>query len=102
MNGLLDETQKSRSEAILNVIQEIKTRWNSTFHMLERLLIIKGSVNTTLVETYTVQNKNKSSVITDQDSDDMEQFVEVLSFFNDATNQLSGEFYTTASVVIPC
>lgn len=30
MIGLLYEPQKSRSKAILNVIQEIKTKWNST------------------------------------------------------------------------
>ena len=101
MNYMLDETQKSRNETLLNIIQEIKTRWNSTFNMLERLLIVKSSVNIVLNETSNNQNKNKTFILNDQDTHDMQQFVDILSFFNDATNKLSGESYATASLVIP-
>ena len=47
------------------------------------------------------QNKNKTFNFNDQDTHDMQQFVDILSFFNDATNKLSGESYATASLVIP-
>lgn len=68
MNYMLDETQKSRNETLLNIIQEIKTRWNSTFNMLERLLIVKSSVNIVLNETSNNQNKNKTFILNDQDT----------------------------------
>ena len=101
MNCLLDEIQVSNNEPVLNIIQEIKTRWNSTFKMLERLLIVKTSVNRVLNETSNSQNKNKSFLLNEQDINDMGKFVEILSYFNDASHKLSGETYTTASVVIP-
>jgi hypothetical protein len=46
--SILHQIQKKRGEKELNPIQKVKTRWNSTFYMLTRMVEMKESMKEAL------------------------------------------------------
>lgn len=80
----------------LKLKQDVRTRWNSTFYMLERLLQVKISLSATLPLL--------DSPPTNLDSNEWlltEDVVALLRPFENVTAILSGEKYPTLSLVIP-
>lgn len=80
----------------LTVVQEVPTRWNSTYDMIDRLVQIKESVELVLVE-----NRHRNISLTDQEYIELEDLLRVLKPFKAATVVLSSESTGIASLVIP-
>lgn len=77
------------------ILQDVSTRWNSTFYMLERFVELETSIRGTLGLLDKVPNVlylNEWTVI--------KEFCKVLQPFEEATRAVSGEQYITASMVI--
>lgn len=77
------------------ILQDISTRWNSTFYMLERFVELETSIRGTLGlldKAPNVLYPNEWTVI--------KEFCKVLQPFEEATRAVSGEQYITASMVI--
>ena len=95
-NGKLKSVQEQMNLPFLKVNQEVSTRWNSTFIMLERLLLIKDPL------CVVVANLPSAPEFLDAEEwKTLEDCVKVLQPSNELTTVLSGEKYPTLSVVIP-
>lgn len=95
-NDKLKSVQEQMNLPLLKVKQEVSTRWNSTFIMIERLLRIKDPL------CVTVANLPRTPEFLDADEwNAVEDCVKVLQPSNELTTVLSGEKYPTLSVVIP-
>lgn len=83
-----------RTQTDLKLIQDVLTRWNSTF--LQRFLQLKQIVSTVLL------NYPKGpSMLTAAEIEIMSEVTEVLRPLESVTRDMSGEKYVTASKVIP-
>lgn len=80
----------------LKLKQDVRTRWNSTFYMLERLLEVKISLSATLplLESPPPNLDSNEWLLT-------EEVIALLRPFEKVTAILSGEQYPTLSSVIP-
>jgi len=77
------------------LMQDVSTRWNSTFYMLERFVELETSIRGTiglLDKAPNGLNPNEWAVI--------KELCKVLQPFEEATRSVSGEQYITASMVI--
>jgi hypothetical protein len=96
-NRMLAEKQKQLgSSTILKLKQDISTRWNSTFFMLERLIKLKEPITIVMINLKEAPNNLESdewSII--------EDVIPLLKPFNNLTVELSAEQYPTISKVIP-
>lgn len=92
----LNETQEQMGLPVLKLKQDVITRWNSTFEMLNRILTIKDAVISTLAllqaEDVETLNQYEWSVV--------ERSVEVLKIFLEVTNEVSAEKYVTLSSIL--
>ncbi|XP_052753998.1 E3 SUMO-protein ligase ZBED1-like [Galleria mellonella] len=92
----LRDMQTQMNLEILKLKQDINTRWNSTFYMLERLLRLKIPLSATLplLDTPPLNlNSAEWSIL--------EDCVAVLRPLEKITTTLSGEYYPTLSYIIP-
>ena len=86
---------QSDNKAFLRPQLDIKTRWNSTFEMINRAIEIKLQL-----ETLKVRQSNLNSYWpTDQEWNELHDIKEILSEFAMATTELSGQTYPTAANV---
>lgn len=96
-NRLLAEKQKQLGNStILKLKQDIHTRWNSTYFMLERLIVLKeplSIVSINLQEAPNNLDSNEWKII--------EDIIPLLKPFNNLTIELSAEQYPTIAKVIP-
>jgi hypothetical protein len=93
----LNEKQANQSQK-LNLIQEIVTRWNYTYLMMERLIKLSEHVNAVLRDS---KNNLKDLILADSELKDLTEYVDVLFCFHDATVRLSAEKNASISYVIP-
>ena len=78
------------------LIQQVETRWNSAFYMLERYIEQEEAVTTTLC----VLDKNDIVIPADQ-KELMQEIIAILRPFEAVTTELSAEKYVSASKVLP-
>lgn len=78
------------------LIQEVKTRWNSTLYMLKRIVDTADALNRTLLKS-----KKAPSPITAEEMIILKDLIKCLDIFEDATNKVSGATYVTVSLIIP-
>lgn len=85
-----------RKESDLKLIQDVSTRWNSTFYMIERFLKLRPAINTII-------NCHASAppMLTARDIIDLNDICEILRPIEAATREVCGEKYVTCSKVIP-
>ncbi|XP_030751768.1 zinc finger BED domain-containing protein 1-like isoform X2 [Sitophilus oryzae] len=94
--NILREEQKKRCVPELKLLKDIVTRWNSILIMLQRILEIGDCIVLALTKCANAPaalNLNEINII--------KEAVTILSIFQFATEQISGDKYPTASLIIP-
>lgn len=92
----LKEMQTRLQQDLLKLKQDVRTRWNSTFYMLERLLKLKVPLSATLpLLDSPPSNLNSNEWLL------IEDVVMLLQPFEKITTIVSGESYPTLSCIIP-
>jgi hypothetical protein len=76
----------------LKLIQDVKTRWNSLYLMLERVLMLKEAISLFQVKHLTETDLEH---LTNADWKSIEAFVNILRPLHDVTVELSGEKHTS-------
>lgn len=92
---MFEEIQKQLNQPQLKLKQDVTTRWNSTYEMLSRILILKESVITTIALL------RSDLSLTDHDWAVIEAAVPILKLFYDITVEISSEQNVSLSKVIP-
>ncbi|KAJ8332760.1 hypothetical protein SKAU_G00416560 [Synaphobranchus kaupii] len=92
----LTQVQERIGRPSLKMIQEVDTRWNSTFHMLDRLYQQREPVGAALASLNT-----DLTPLTSQEYEAIGECLRVLSPFQQATVELSEEKRVSGSKVIP-
>jgi len=96
-NRILGEKQTQLGfTQLLKLKQDVRTRWNSTLIMLERLVKLKEPLTVTMISV-----KEAPSNLTPEEWVIIEDIVPLLRPFNSLTIELSAEQYPTISKVIP-
>lgn len=90
----LIEVQKQLNIPELMLKQDVETRWNSTFQMLDRLIKIKEAV---VSATFSLRS---DLLINSEEFVSIEQILPILKPFNDITTEMSTEKAVTLSKVI--
>ena len=86
----------------LGLLQDVATRWNSTFIMLQRLLELRIPLYGVLHDRNVIKEKDAKALdLRDSDWSIVEALVGVLRPLQVATQALSGEFYPTLGQVYP-
>ncbi len=80
-----------------SLIQQVKTRWNSLYFMVSRILVNITSLNPLLIN----ETKNKNDIIDQSERKMLEDACSVLQNFHEVTKLFSGENYVTSDVIIP-
>ncbi|XP_054258960.1 E3 SUMO-protein ligase ZBED1-like [Macrosteles quadrilineatus] len=92
------ETQCSLSKKTLKLVNDTPTRWNSTLMMIRQILEV--GVGDSLVLAMS-SLKNSPPQLSAEDNSLMRDMVEALTPFEEATEQISGDQYITASLINP-
>jgi hypothetical protein len=79
------------------LIVDVRTRWNSTFLMLERALELRGPLG----DVATLDKDLHAYQITDEEWSMLETVCDLLKMFKRATDCLSGSTYPTLNAAIP-
>ena len=86
------------------LIMDVKTRWNSTYNMVERFLEQRLAVAAALNDPRLAAQKDARLVKADLDDCSVKQckaFVELMRFLKDATLAMSTESSPSASLILP-
>ncbi|XP_057333515.1 E3 SUMO-protein ligase ZBED1-like [Microplitis mediator] len=79
------------------LIQSVATRWNSTFYMLDRFLLLRKDVTNVLIS----QTSKTPNVIIGNDIAILQEITELLRPFEGVTRDVSGAKYETCGKIIP-
>ncbi|XP_024879336.1 zinc finger BED domain-containing protein 1-like, partial [Temnothorax curvispinosus] len=85
-----------RIHSNLKLIQSVETRWNSTYNMLQRFIQLSEKISVIILQCPTAP-----PMLTASELQSTKEFVELLKPFEEATKIICGEYYLTASKVIP-
>lgn len=94
---ILREKQQALNLNQHQIVQDVPTRWNSTFLMLERIYEQYEAIN----EVFSEKSVKKNMKINDYEKLMVQDIIEVLHYYFDATLELSASKYVTISVVLP-
>uniref|UniRef100_A0A3B1JJI0 Zinc finger BED domain-containing protein 1-like n=1 Tax=Astyanax mexicanus TaxID=7994 RepID=A0A3B1JJI0_ASTMX len=83
------------------LIQDVATRWNSSYDMLTRYLEQQAAVYSALTEKDVKKNAKDLITLSDQDVTVLEDVVEVLKPMKTITTLLSSEQQPTVSMILP-
>ncbi|XP_072375547.1 E3 SUMO-protein ligase ZBED1-like [Diabrotica undecimpunctata] len=92
-----DELRKAQDpDNMKKLIQEVSTRWNLTYYSITRFLELRDIINQ-------IVNRHSSApgMINAREAEELKEVQDILLPLETATKQLSGEKYTTSSIVIP-
>ena len=94
--NLFKKKQTNLKHKSLCLIQEVATRWNSSYYMAERILSQQQPICATLIEL-----RKGEMIPTDNEFKTLECFVKVTKLFVDITEALGAEKWVTISTLIP-
>lgn len=94
-----ESTGKKEGE-VLTLIQAVSTRWNSCFDMLERFVKLSALV-AKILATKSQTNKNTPDMVTTSQLNIIRDLIVLLGPLKEATEEISGANYVTASLAIP-
>lgn len=92
----LHQIQEQMGLPALKLKQDVATRWNSTYDMLSRIIKIKDAV----VSTLAIISHEDINTLTQNEWLVAEKSLDVLSIFNDITNEVSSEKNVSISKVM--
>ncbi|PKC55862.1 hypothetical protein RhiirA1_446717 [Rhizophagus irregularis] len=107
----LEEVQrKLKYEDVMRCVQDVQTRWNSSFYAWDRLFYLKDAIIQLQADLYTStsrEDKNdgiklRKILLSEDEWDLLDKLVDVLLPFEEATREFSGGTYVTLSKMIPC
>lgn len=78
------------------LIQSVETRWNSTFYMVERFMLLRETVNHIIAF-----NATAPAMVTASEVQNLADIITLFQPIERATKEISGEKFVTASIVIP-
>uniref|UniRef100_A0A6P7F946 Zinc finger BED domain-containing protein 4-like n=1 Tax=Diabrotica virgifera virgifera TaxID=50390 RepID=A0A6P7F946_DIAVI len=78
------------------LVQEVPTRWNSCFYMIQRILQTSESLNKTLLKI-----RKAPAPLTIDELSILGDLEKALGCFEEATKKISGSSYVTSSLIIP-
>ncbi|KAF2904508.1 hypothetical protein ILUMI_01664 [Ignelater luminosus] len=90
------EQHSKATQKETKLIQEVPTRWNSTYHMIERFLELR-----TIVNDIIIRYKNAPPMLTASELSILSLLIQVLRPIEAATKEVSAGKYCTSSKVIP-
>lgn len=90
-----ENVAKQLDDVIYVLIQEVSTRWNSFFYLVDRLLLLEDCILKTITEL------NPSSKLTPEDFKAMKDLSNLLEPFEKATRLLSTDRNSTVQYLIP-
>ena len=93
--AMLNNMQKTMNLPQLKLKTECATRWNSTYYMLDRLVRLKKPLNAVLADLPSVTN------LTATEWKLVDEYVDTLLPFEQATKIMSATRYPSLSMVIP-
>lgn len=79
------------------LVQDVPTRWNSTYFMFQRIVDLKGSIKSTVAH---IKMDHNLLVLTHEEWLIMHRAMQGLIPFEQVTTKMCGEKYLTASQVI--
>ena len=86
----------------LKVIQDVPTRWNSAYYMIDRLLKLRVALTAVLCDSsITSKQTDRDLLLKDNQWKLAEQLVHILEPFESATSAISGQKYVTLSLLFP-
>ena len=92
----LKEVQNQIGNSEVKLVQEVETRWNSSFYMFKQVLEQKEAITTTLC----LLGKNEMC-LSAAELKQLSMAVTILQPFETATTELSAETYVSVSKIIP-
>eukprot|EP00117_Sycon_ciliatum_P006073 scpid76706/ scgid9762/ Zinc finger BED domain-containing protein 1; Putative Ac-like transposable element; dREF homolog len=96
------QQQLNASQTPLKVVQDVSTRWNSTYYMLSRLLKLRVALTAVLCDPdITPKRDDRNMLLKDREWDLAEQLMDLLGPFEMATTAVSGQKYATLSILMP-
>ena len=93
---VLSEKQEALGCNSHKLIQDVDTRWNSTFEMVERIIEQQASICAALAD-----QKRLDLLPKDAEFQILEELVTVLKPFKEVTHQVSAQVYVTISAIWP-
>ncbi|CAG8657870.1 6848_t:CDS:1, partial [Acaulospora morrowiae] len=93
----------------LDVIKDVKTRWNSTLYAIQRLMLLQPSINhlcSTLLNNASTDirkkgEKLKNHILSEEEFDLCNELIIILRPFDEATEILGGSKYPTLGIITP-
>ena len=88
----------------LKLIQDVSTRWNSTFDMLQRLINLMPAVNAFVLDSSiksSIKDIDSKFLFSVEEQETIKQVISLLKPFKEATENLSAENYPTLPALYP-
>ncbi|CAH1104318.1 unnamed protein product [Psylliodes chrysocephalus] len=92
---LLKNEQENRNSSKLKLLQDISTRWNSTYYMLKRVIDVGDSL--TMAQLH---SQEAPEILAREEKEIIVEVIKILAPFEVATQQISGSYVTISLIIL--